>query len=76
MKTLKLTNDQVATILQALGIAEKQFNNIHKSIIDTINVRGNETNRHEQREKADQFFQSACVFADLNDAIKKGEADV
>jgi len=77
-RTIKLTDEQFNIVLQALGIAEKKFNDIHKDIVDnTIVVRGvdDETNT-EQRRIANFYFVKACEIADITLAMKNTYLDV
>jgi hypothetical protein len=72
MKTLKLTDEQIDIIKHALGIAERNFIDIHTKIVkETISVRGLE-DKVEQETGAKYYHKKACLFADLNNAIKNG----
>ena len=77
MRTLKLTHQQIQLICQALGIAEIQFTNIHKTIIDnTISVRKHYGGKAEQTNKANLYHEMACKIADLNIDIESGKFDI
>lgn len=77
MRTLKLTHEQIALICQALGIAERKFADIHKTIVDTtVNVRRNEPVRREQSNKALYYHDLASKMADINIEIQNGEFDI
>ena len=76
MRNIQLTHEQVQLLCQALGIAEMQFTNIYKTIIqNTITVRkgGNEP---EQIINANFYHEMASKIADLNIDIEQGKFDV
>lgn len=76
MRTIQLTHEQVQLLCQALGIAEMQFTNIYKTIIEnTIRVRKH-CETQEQRDKANFYHEMACKIADLNIDIEQGKLDV
>jgi hypothetical protein len=71
MKTLKLTNEQIELITQALGIAEVVFIDLHKDIMSkSIRTRGNNESKEQER-IAYFYFNKACEFADLNVELTK-----
>lgn len=77
MRTLKLSHKDIETISQALGIAEKQFSTLHKTIVETtISVRNNEGARSEESEKAMYYHDLASKMAYLNIDINNGNFDV
>lgn len=77
MRNLNLTHEQIELLCQALGIAEAQFINIHKTIVEnTISVRKHYGEKQEQTSRAKYYHELACKFADLNIDISKGELDV
>lgn len=77
MRTIKLTHEQVQLLCQSLGIAETQFTNIHKTIIEnTISVRKHYGEKNEQSSKAAFYHDMACKLADLNIDIEQGKFDV
>ena len=77
MRTIKLTDEQLQLIGQALGIAETQFTNIHKTILQsTVNVRNPYGEKQEQQSKANFYHEMACKLADLSIDIKFGSLDV
>lgn len=76
MRTLKLTNEEIATIQRALGIAEMKFNELRKHYIEqVVNVRG-VGNKTEARKEADIMVAKENEYCDLLLAIKHGERDV
>lgn len=75
MRTLKLTHDQISIILNALGIAEKAFTDIHRQTVELANVRNN-LNDNEQKRIGQYYHVKACEFADLNTDIEQGKFDV
>lgn len=76
MRTLQLTHEQINLLCQALGIAEKQFISIHKTIVDTtINVRENYGMSAEQSINGNFYNKMSCELADLNSSIQNGEFD-
>ena len=77
MRTIKLTHEQIQLLCQALGIAETQFTNIHKTIVETtVNVRKHYGEKNEQTNKAKFYHEMACEIADLNIDIEQGKFDV
>jgi hypothetical protein len=77
MRTLKLTHEQIDLICQALGIAETQFTNIHKTIVETtVNVRKHHASKREQNSKALYYHDMASKLADLNIDINNSKFDV
>lgn len=78
MRTIKLTHEQIQLLCQALGIAENQFSNIHKTIFEnTINARcENYGLKQEQTNNANFYHEMACKLADLNIDIQQGVFDV
>jgi hypothetical protein len=76
MRTLKLSHEQIQIICQALGIAETQFSNIHKTIIEsTVNVRKHYGEKQEQTNKAMYYHDLASKMADINIDIQNGTFD-
>jgi hypothetical protein len=71
-RTLKLSHEQVATIKEALGIAEKAYSDLFKSIIELNNVRNNE-NSADGKTLALNYHDNA--FVDLSMEIQKGGLD-
>lgn len=69
-RTLKLTHDEVELITTALGIAEKQYSELHVQLTRLINVRGGNLTANES------FHQVSCKFANLNNDIEKSKKDV
>ena len=77
MRTIKLSHEQIQLLCQALGIAETQFTNIHKTIVEnTISVRKHYGEKREQTNKANFYHEMACKIADLNIDIEQGKFDV
>ena len=79
MRNIQLTHEQVQLLCQALGIAEMQFTNIYKTIIEnTMSVRKSRAGAliGEQRDKANFYHEMACKIADLNIDIEQGKLDV
>lgn len=70
MRTLKLTHDEVELITTALGIAEKQYTDLHKQLVKLINVRGGELTANTD------FHHTSCKFADLNNDISESKKDI
>lgn len=76
MRTIKLTHEELALVLQALGIAEQSYSETRLRIIkDLINVRGVD-NGKEQRAQLDFINDKENAFCDLLLSIKNGEKDV
>jgi len=76
MRTLKLTNEEIAIILRALGIAEMKFYNLRNRYIgQVVNVRGID-NLTEARKEADIMLAKEDEYCDLLLAIKEGKRDV
>jgi len=72
MRTIKLSDNEIETIVQALGIAETAYTEIHKNIVSKlVVVRGN-IQATEQLETADSYHKQACKFADLNVELRNG----
>jgi len=77
MRTIQLTHEQIQILCQALGIAEMQFTNIYKTIIEnTITVRKGGRNEPEQLINANFYHEMASKIADLNIDIEQGKFDV
>jgi len=77
MRTIKLTHEQIELLCQALGMAEKQFTDIHKTIVEnTVNVRKHSGTKNEQSSKAKFYHEMACKIAELNIDIEQGNFDV
>jgi len=75
MRTLKLTHEEVAIVLRALGIAEMKFNELRKHYIEqVVNVRGVE-NLTEARKEVDIMVSKENEYCDLLLSIKNGERD-
>jgi len=76
MRTLKLTNEKIAIIQRALGIAEMKFNELRKNYIEqVVNVRGVD-NKPEAEKETDIMLARENEFSDLLLAIKQGELDI
>jgi hypothetical protein len=76
MRTIQLTHEQITLIHQALGIAEKQFADIHKKIIETsINVRPYDM-AFLHSGPANFYHEMSTKFADLNNSVENGVLDV
>lgn len=75
MRQLQLTHDQISIILNALGIAEKAFTDIHKQTVELANVRNNLSDK-EQKQIGKYYHVKACEFADINTSIEQGQFDV
>ena len=76
MRTIKLTDEEIATIQRALGIAEMKFNELRRNYIEqVVNVRGVD-DLTEVRKEADIMFEKENEYCDLLLAIKHGERDV
>jgi hypothetical protein len=76
MRKIELTHEQITLIHQALGIAEKQFSDIHKKIIETsINVRPYDM-AFLRSQPANFYHEMSTKFADLNDSIENGTLDI
>lgn len=74
-RELRLTHEQIDLIVQALGIAEAKFTQIHKDIIGTVLVRGVDSPTKKCKEN-ELYHLKACVFADINVMITNSEFDV
>lgn len=75
-RTIQLTHEQIDLITHALGIAEHQFVEAHKNIINNlVQVRGN-NNAKEQESISKYYHVKSCEFANLNSDLKNGEFDV
>ena len=75
-RTIQLTHTEVATILRALGVAEKMFSEIRTNYINkVVNVRGIDS-RQEAIDEANIMVMKENEYSDLFDAIKGGEKDV
>ncbi len=75
MRTLKFTDDEVALIQRALGIAEFKFSELRKQYIEqVVNVRGVDDLRT-TRTEADSMLTKENEFCDLLIAIKNGNKD-
>jgi hypothetical protein len=70
MRTLQLTHDEVELITTALGIAEKAYTDLHKRLVEIINVRGGELTSNTD------LHHTSCKFADLNVSINNSEKDI
>ena len=76
MRTIKLTHEEIVTILRALGIAEMKFNELRKHYIEhVVNVRGVD-NLTEIRKEADIMLMRENEYSCLLSAIKGGERDI
>ena len=76
MRTIKLTDEEIATIQMALGIAEMKFNELRRHYIEqVVNVRGVD-DLTETRKEADIMFEKENEYCDLLLAIKNGERDI
>jgi hypothetical protein len=76
-RTLKLTHEQIELLIQALGIAERKFIDIHKDIQETtVRVRRNHAVSSEQSNRALYYHDLACKMADMNIDLQNGELDV
>ena len=76
MRTIQLTDSEIAIILRALGIAELKFHQMRKDYIDqVVTVRGID-NLTEAQKEADTMVARENEYCDLLIAIKKGERDV
>lgn len=75
MRTIRITDEQVTLISQALGIAEVRFTKIHNDILsDTLHVRKRENDR-EQTNNAMFYHDFSCKFGDLNCELLDGKLD-
>lgn len=75
-RTLQLSQEEIATILRALGIAENKFYQLRKNYLEqVVNVRGVDT-LSETRKESDIMLAKENEFCDLLFAIKNGERDV
>jgi len=74
-RTIKLTHEQVATIKEALGIAEKTYSDIFKSICELNQVRNNE-NAVDNKTIGLNYHDKSWMFAELNIDLQKGTLDV
>jgi hypothetical protein len=75
MRTLRLSDEEIAVLQRALGIAEKKFSELREDYLkQVVNVRGVE-NLTEARKEADSLFAMENVFCDLLLSIKSGEKD-
>ena len=76
MRTLKLSHEQIQLICQALGMAEIQFSNIHKTIMEsTVNVRKHYGEKQKQTNKAMYYHDLSSKMADINIDIQNGTFD-
>jgi hypothetical protein len=69
-RVLKLTDREVELITTALGIAEKTYTDLHKRLVEVVNVRGGELTANTD------FHHISCKFADLNNDIENSKKDV
>ena len=86
MRTIQLTHEQVQLLCQALGIAEMQFTNIYKTIIENTiqpshlamshRVVSHYGGSEEQKTKANFYHEMASKISDLNIDIEQGKFDV
>ena len=74
-RELRLTHEQIELIVQALGIAEDKFTQIHKDIIGAFLVRGVDSPTKKSKEN-DMYHWKACEFADINTNITNSNFDV
>ena len=74
-RELRLTHEQIELIVQALGIAETKFTQIHKDVIDTVLVRGVDSPTKKAKENS-MYHEKACQFADINNMITNSSFDV
>jgi hypothetical protein len=73
MRTIKLTHEQIGTILRALGIAENSFYEARKNYISQlVNVRGVDK---EATKETDVMLKKENEFCDLLFSIKNGDLD-
>lgn len=75
MRNLKLTHEEIALIQEALGIAEKEYGELHKHTVELFRVRGNE-NSSEHKTHGMYYYDYSWKFGELNEAIKNSEKDV
>jgi flagellar biosynthesis chaperone FliJ len=75
MRVLKLTNEQVELLTIALGIAEKNYLDVQKKLVDLATIRNN-PQKATQVQLAMIQYDYACKFCDLNIDINNGKFDV
>jgi hypothetical protein len=76
MRTIKLSQEQINTITEALGAAEGAYIDTHKHIINTlVRNRGNVAHK-EQEQIANYYHVKACTFADLNNDLTQLKFDI
>ena len=79
-RTLSLTDEQIQLVIQALGMAERTFTQIHQTIIsESVNVRGmrgHNPNHKEQTEHSMYYHDMASKMADIGIDLRNGEFDV
>ncbi len=76
MRTIKLTDEQIALLHQALGIAEAHFTKIYTDIVNTTLVVRKNRQSEEQNKNAKFYHEIACNMADLNNDIDAQDLDV
>jgi hypothetical protein len=77
MKNLNLNEAQFALVIQALGIAERQFQKLHTQMVQSMEIVRNHAPKDGSPEwdAVTQFHKSACALADLNEDLKAGKFD-
>lgn len=76
MRTLKLNDEQITIIQNALGIAEASYSDIYKDICEKlIKVRGNDEHK-EQLTIAQYYHKKSTEFADMNIAFQNAKFDI
>lgn len=76
MRQLKFTHSEIELIQLALSIAEKQFSDLHKTIIESVvNVRTN-NNHGEHSTFAKYYGAKANELGSMNELISNGKFDI
>lgn len=76
MRTLKLSHEQINTLLHALGVAETVFSKLYTDITLNTVITRNNVDKDEQQKIVDNYFKISCKFADLNTDINNSKLDV
>jgi hypothetical protein len=76
MRTLKLSDEQIELITQALGIAEKKYSDTHKNIVEDIILNRGNNEGLEQKRIASYYYVKSTEMAGLNQDIESGRFDI
>jgi hypothetical protein len=75
-RIIKLSEDQLALIVQALVIAEARYLYIHMEILNTLLAGERNAEQEEQRNIAKFYFDKGCTCQELNHNLLNGGLDV